>query len=189
MAQKNMTAYVILGLLAHEEASGYDLKKKIDMAISHFWEVGYGQLYPTLKALEEEGAIVGTAASSAKGPDRIVYQITKAGEQKLTDWLALPHAEEHLRYEILLKLFFGHLSSPEQNIARIEDFRRRHLHDLELMDLFKKNLAAVFADSPDHLYYYLTALFGDYVYKAYLAWCDEAVTLIRQHTVTGGDEA
>ena len=49
MAQQNTTAYILLGLLSHEPASGYDLKKKIDLMISQFWEVGYGQLYPTLR--------------------------------------------------------------------------------------------------------------------------------------------
>ena len=34
-------------------------------------------------------------------------------------------------------------------------------------------------DSPDHLYYYLTVLFGEKVYSAYLEWADEATDLLK----------
>lgn len=183
MAQKNTTAYIILGLLAHEASSGYDLKKKIDYTISQFWDVGYGQLYPTLKALETEGSITGTPTQSEKGPDRIVYSITAAGRQKLTNWLAQPKESEYVRYEILLKLFFGGLSSPAANIKRIEEFHKKHTEDLQLIHLFKENLEGIFTESKDHLYYYLTAMFGEHLYKAYLAWSEEAVEFISKNIV------
>lgn len=183
MAQQNMTAYILLGLLAHEKASGYELKKKIDMAISHFWEVSYGQLYPSLRKLEKEGAVRSQTMPSQKGPDRIVYEITDQGREKLTSWLSEPHDKEHVRYEILLKLFFGSLGSPEENMAKIKAFGQRHAQDLKMMTLFKENLGAVIEESPDHLYYYLTVLFGAHVYKAYLSWAEEAVVLLEAHMV------
>lgn len=181
MAQQNTTAYILLGLLSHEPASGYDLKKKIDLMISQFWEVGYGQLYPTLRTLEQQGDITGEETPSQKGPARTVYTITPAGRQKLADWLALPGEKESVRYEILLKLFFGSLSAPGQNIARIAAFRDRQTQGLALMEAFKSNLGRVLGDSPDHLYYYLTVLFGEQIYKAYLAWADEALKLLAEH--------
>ena len=187
MAQKNTTAYIVLGLLAHEDSSGYDLKKKIDVMISQFWDVGYGQLYPTLKMLEKEGSITGMPAQSAKGPDRIIYAITDSGKQKLISWLALPNEKEYVRYEILLKLFFGNLGSPTDNIKRIEAFRERHTADLQLIRLFKANLESVLKENQDHLYYYLTALFGEHIYKAYLEWADQAVELIKKNIIFKDD--
>jgi DNA-binding PadR family transcriptional regulator len=181
MAQKNTTAFIVLGLLVHEDASGYDLKKKIDLAISQFWDVGYGQLYPTLKTLEEEGSIIGTPIQSAKGPDRIVYAITESGREKLTNWLLLPNEKEYVRYEILLKLFFGSLSNPEENMKRIEAFRERHTADLKQIQMAKVNLEGVLEENQDHLYYYLTALFGEHIYKAYLDWADEAIGYISKN--------
>ncbi|SHO51368.1 PadR family transcriptional regulator [Anaerocolumna xylanovorans] len=181
MAQKNTTAYIILGLLAHEDSSGYDLKKKIDLSISQFWDVGYGQLYPTLKTLEAEGSVTGTKAQSEKGPDRIVYSITETGKQKLINWLAQPNESEYVRYEILLKLFFGGLGNPKDNIKRIEEFQNRHTGDLQLIQTFKTNLSAVLKDNQDHLYYYLTVLFGEHLYKAYLEWAEEALEFIQKN--------
>ena len=186
MAKDNTTAYIILGLLSHESSSGYDLKKKIDRMISMFWDVGYGQLYPTLKTLEDEGHITGTSEKSLKGPDRNIYDITASGRQKLSDWLAQAEAKEYIRYEIMLKLFFGNQLSPAENIKKIEDFKSLHEKDLELIKLYKHNLKEYFYSSPDHLYYYLTVLFGEYIYKAYLDWSDTAINFINEQLVNGG---
>lgn len=187
MAQKNTIAFIILGLLAHEDSSGYDLKKKTDVMISQFWNVGYGQLYPTLKMLEKEGSITGTPMQSVKGPDRIVYSITDSGKQKLIHWLLLPNEKEYVRYEILLKLFFGSLSNPIENIKKIETFKEQHNADIELIHLFKKNLQSVFKDNQDHLYYYLTVLFGEHLYQAYLDWADEAIQFIQKNILSNTD--
>ena len=188
MAQKNTTAYIILGLLAHKDSSGYDLKKEIDHMISQFWDIGYGQLYPTLKILEEEGSIIGTPAKSEKGPDRIIYAITDAGKRKLIDWLSLPNEKEYVRYEILLKLFFGNLSSPSNTIKRIEAFRKQHEEDLQLIRSYKTNLERVFQENRDHLYYYLTVLFGEHIYEAYLEWADEALAFINKNISSDEDK-
>lgn len=178
MAQQNRTAYIILGLLEHEDQSGYDLKKRIDSAISQFWDVGFGQIYPTLKKLEEDGDIVGKPVRSEKGPDRIVYSITAAGREKLMEWLNTPSEKEYVRYEILLKLFFGGISGPEVNTERIENFQNQYAQMLGQLQFYKTNLESVLKDHPDHLYYYLTVLFGEYIYKAYLAWALEALRLL-----------
>jgi len=188
MAQKNTTAYIILGLLAHENSSGYDLKKEIDHMISQFWDVGYGQLYPTLKMLEKEGSITGTAAQSEKGPNRIVYAITDAGKQKLINWLSLPNEKEYVRYEILLKLFFGNLSSPTNTIKRINAFQKQHEEDLQLIRSYKVNLESAFEENRDHLYYYLTVLFGEHIYKAYLEWANEALAFINKNIISEEDK-
>jgi DNA-binding PadR family transcriptional regulator len=185
MAKDNTTAYIILGLLVHESSSGYDLKKKIDRMISMFWDVGYGQLYPTLKALEKEGYILSTAEKSSKGPDRYIYEITASGRQKLSDWLTQAASKEYIRYEILLKLFFGNQLSPSENIKKIEAFKKLHEKDLELIKLYKHNLKEYFYSSPDHLYYYLTVLFGEYIYKAYLDWSDTAINFINERLAKG----
>ncbi|MDP4153630.1 MAG: PadR family transcriptional regulator [Bacillota bacterium] len=189
MPQKNTTAYIILGLLAHEDSSGYDLKKKIDVMISQFWDVGYGQLYPTLKVLEKEGSIKGATVQSEKGPDRIVYSITDAGRQKLTQWMSLPLEKEYIRYEILLKLFFGSLSNPEDNIRRIEAFQKQHEVDYKMISMFKSNLERVFGENKDHLYYYLTVLFGEHIYKAYLDWASEALLFIQKNIINNERDA
>jgi len=187
MAQKNLTAYIILGMLAHEDASGYDLKKRIDLSVSQFWDVGYGQLYPTLRVLEQGGFIAGRPVQSEKGPDCIVYAITDSGRQKLAGWLALPEEKESVRYEILLKLFFGSLGTPEEAERRIHAFRERQISNLELIGRLEESLRQVLPANPDHTYYYLTALFGEHLYRAYVEWAEEAAAVLRKN-ITGKEE-
>ncbi len=44
---------VILGLLAHEDSTGYDIKKKIDEPISFFWKGSFGSIYLALTDMEK----------------------------------------------------------------------------------------------------------------------------------------
>jgi Predicted transcriptional regulators len=178
MAKENKTAYIILGLLQHENLSGYDIKKRIDIMISHFWEAGYGQIYPTLKQLVEDGNVEKMDVESSKGPDRIVYSITREGRKKLIEWLKVPEVNDTVRYEILLKLFFGNAISLEENKERIRKFQSDQGENLELISQFKKNLLTVLPEDNDHLYYYLTVLFGEKIYKAYQEWAKEALDLL-----------
>lgn len=187
MAKINTTAYIILGLLKHEDLSGYDIKKRIDVMISHFWEAGYGQIYPTLKTLEQDGWILRRSGGAGKGPERNIYSITEAGKAALQVWLEIPEAKEYTRYEILLKLFFGSLVAPDENIRRIDLFKERHEQNLKIIQNFAHNLEQVLQEDEDHLYYYLTVLFGEQVYKAYLHWAEQATELLSKREGMQGD--
>jgi hypothetical protein len=38
--------YALLGMLSLGPGSGYDLKKRIEGSLAHFWSESYGQIYP-----------------------------------------------------------------------------------------------------------------------------------------------
>jgi DNA-binding PadR family transcriptional regulator len=44
--KKSKTKYPILGLLAEQPMSGYDIKKLVDVRFSFFWNESYGQSIP-----------------------------------------------------------------------------------------------------------------------------------------------
>jgi DNA-binding PadR family transcriptional regulator len=178
MPKNNTTRFIILGLLQHEDLSGYDIKKKIDHMISSFWEVGYGQIYPTLKQLVDDELACKRTGTDSKGPEKNIYSITEKGRETLKEWLATPEEKEYTKYEILLKLFFGSLASKGDNINRIQTFRQRQEKKLELIQLFKSNLERVLGETDDHIYYYLTVLFGEKIYSAYIDWANEATSLL-----------
>ncbi len=179
MAKENTTRFILLGLLSHADMSGYDMKKRMDVTVSHFWNVGFGQIYPTLKELNSEGLVEKKEYSSSKGPNRMVYSITEQGRESLSNWLMLPEEKEYTRYELLLKLFFSGRLPVEYSQTRIEAFRARHAQNLFLMEQFANELGAILDAEPDHKYYYLTALFGKYVYQAYLDWAKEAQEMLK----------
>ena len=182
MAKDNKTLHVILGLIAHEEMSGYDIKKRIDNSLSFFWDAGFGQIYPSLRMLEKDGLVTKRTESPEKRPMRIVYTITESGRQELEKWLQTPVEKESVRYEILLRLFFGSHLSAEKNMQRIGEFQSRNEVFYKTMLQFKRELGEILPQSEDHIYFYLTVLFGEKVYKAYLDWAEEAVRLLGQYS-------
>src|SRR2546423_9274663 len=60
---------VVLGLLSLGPRSGYDIKTVVDRSTRFFWAASYGQIYPELRRLEEEGLIEGEdAPNGGRGP-------------------------------------------------------------------------------------------------------------------------
>ena len=104
MARERKIDMVILGLLSHEDLTGYDMKKRIDGAISFFWKGSFGNIYPALKDMEAQGLITKND-TAVGGREKIVYHITKKGGDTLRSWLGDAQASNELRYETLLKLF------------------------------------------------------------------------------------
>ncbi len=183
MAAKKKIDMVILGLLSHEDLTGYDIKKRIDGAVSFFWKGSFGNIYPALKEMESNG-LIEKSDTSIGGRERITYHIAKRGKEQLNKWLNEEQASNELRYETLLKLFFGGAQEPETSLRNIEMFEEKIKRDLMTLrgysDILGKNL-----DNGDHLYYYLTVTFGIDTYEAYLKWCNKAKRIIKQNSKKG----
>jgi PadR family transcriptional regulator, regulatory protein AphA len=119
------TGRVILGMLALGKRTGYDIKQLVDKSTRHFWAASYGQIYPELKRLEEQGLITGRAEPTG-GRARMVYALTPAGKAALERWLSSADEPlEELRDEGMLKLFFSDATTPEVRIRNLEAMRAR----------------------------------------------------------------
>jgi DNA-binding PadR family transcriptional regulator len=121
------TGRVILGMIASGRHTGYDIKQLVDKSTRHFWAASYGQIYPELRRLEEQGLVQGRPEPSGARA-RTVYALTAAGERALNHWLtagAEPVFE--LRNEGMLKLFFSDLA-PETRIEHVRAMRALYEH-------------------------------------------------------------
>ncbi|MGF7142169.1 DNA-binding PadR family transcriptional regulator [Anaerotaenia torta] len=178
MANEKKLDCVILGLLSHEDLTGYEIKKRIDTALKFFWHASFGSIYPTLRELVASGF---AAKSDTAGNDRnkIRYTITEQGRRYLEGWLELPAEKDELRYETLLKLFFADGSGKETALRHIENFEAKTKAELPYLTSAVKTLESIRGDDKAHLYYLLTAQFGAKVYQAYLDWCEEAKNLLK----------
>src|SRR5271155_5367499 len=83
--REKASRFAILGMLAlGKKKSGYDLKKAIASSTASFWSESYGNIYPTLRKLLEEGAI---REENEKAPaskrQKQLYSITERGRQAL----------------------------------------------------------------------------------------------------------
>lgn len=180
MANEKKIDCVILGLLSHEELTGYEIKKRMDTALKYFWGASYGSIYPALGDLVERGLATKREDAGSKR-NKLIYSITGEGRNYLKKWLTLPVEKDELRYETLLKVFFGNEQGAEQALSHIESFQAKTEKELSFLLGFEKVLENCLEDDDAHRYYLLTVKFGIKSYRAYLEWCEEAKTLL-----TGG---
>ncbi len=179
MAKDRKIDVVILGLLFHEDLTGYDIKKRLDGAIGFFWKGSFGNIYPALTSMEKEGLVKKKKSPAAGGRERIPYHITRQGIEALTAWLKEEQASNELRYETLLKLYFGGAADRSITIRNIQIFEEDVRHNLAVLNMYKENLEKAM-DEEDHIFYYLTVTFGIDTYEAYLKWCARAKRMLDQ---------
>ncbi len=179
MAKDRKIDVVILGLLAHEDLTGYDIKKQIDGAISFFWKGSFGSIYPALSDMEKQGLVKRKKADATGGRGKIIYQITKKGKDTLKIWLNDEKVTNDLKYETLLKMYFGGSEDRRVTIRNIEIFEEQVKGNLEILKVYKENLEKVL-DYEDHIHFYLTVMFGIETYEAYLRWCKKAKKILKE---------
>lgn len=177
MAIEKKIDYVILGLLSHEDLTGYEIKKRMDTSLKYFWGASYGSIYPALSDLVGRG-LANKCNDAESKRNKIIYSITEEGRNYLKEWLQIPAERDELRYETLLKLFFGNEGGKLQAISHINAFQEKIEGELPYLigaaDTLRNNI-----DVDDtHKYYLLTVEFGMKAYHAYLEWCEEAKKLL-----------
>ena len=172
MATEKKLDCVILGLLSHEELTGYEIKKRMDTTLKYFWGASFGSIYPTLNGLVERGLATKRDGAENKR-NKLIYTITDEGRNYLKEWLRLPAERDELRYETLLKLFFGNETGMEGAKEHIERFEEKCKDELLVLNMFAENLEQYLEDDT-HKHYYLTVKFGVKTYESYLEWCQEA---------------
>jgi DNA-binding PadR family transcriptional regulator len=181
MKRANKSIYSILGILSSESRSGYDIKKVIEMSIGHFWAESYGQIYPTLKMLIDEGLITITEGSDSGKLERKVYSITEKGTEELKRWLNETVEEISLaRNELLLKLFFGSRIPAEKNIGHIINYRKRLEKELEMFDDIAELINRTNDKQTSTVYQYLTLKHGQAICEALIRWCDDSVNALKE---------
>ncbi len=134
MSSLSPTARVILGLLAWQPRTGYEIKQATDRSTRFFWGASYGQIYPELRRLEQAGLVGSREEPRGRVPRRI-YSLTKAGRSALDAWLEEADESYEVRDEGLLKLFFGDLMPAER---RLDLVRRRRAWYEETAALFHR---------------------------------------------------
>jgi DNA-binding PadR family transcriptional regulator len=167
MTSLSPTGRVILGMLALGNRTGYEIKQVVDRSTRFFWAASYGQIYPELRQLEEQGLVRGHPEPSGERA-RIAYELTEAGEQALREWLA---SEDEPLYELrdegMLKLFFSD-SLPERRVENIRAMRERHQRKLAQLQALEPK-AGEMRPGPR-----TTLELGIELTKRFIDWCETA---------------
>jgi PadR family transcriptional regulator, regulatory protein AphA len=171
---------VLLGLLAIEPMSGYDLGLTIRGSIGHFWNESYGQIYPNLKKLAGGGFVTCKTERKKGKPDRRVYSITEKGHERLTAWLTVPPQPEIPRNELLLKLFFGEQVPTQVLIGYVERMAEERRALLELLERAEREEIDHNQHYPGAPYWRIAAHFGQMEMRAHLHWADETLAQLNK---------
>jgi DNA-binding PadR family transcriptional regulator len=165
MNELSSTGRVILGMVSLGRRSGYDIKRFVDKTTRHFWAASYGQIYPELRRLEEQGMVASAEQPSGRRA-RTVYELTNPGRDALREWLedsSEPLYE--LRCETMLKLFFSDAVEPERRVEWLRAFRELQERKLVTLRALEAPAAAMDADGP-----FLSLQFGLAQTEFLIAW-------------------
>lgn len=178
MARTDTTRLVLLGLLEHEPASGYDLRRLIGVRLGAFWKAGYAQIYPALARLERDGLVKVGVEQSAKGQPKKVFAITTSGRRALEDALRSFAPGPEMKADFLLKIFFGARAPREQILALLRELEAHHRDAIERFARYGQQLEAALSEGEDegHVFYLLVLQLGQRLSVATAEWATEAST-------------
>lgn len=127
--------HAILGLLHYRAMHGYRIKTQIEQYFGHVWSINFGQIYPNLKSLLNEGLIDMAEENQAgmRGPSRKLYSITEKGKKAFSDWIRKPPEKSMiLRDPFLMRFVFFGFGEKKRAVEIIDDQIRLYEKQLAL---------------------------------------------------------
>ncbi len=131
-----MQQEAVLAMLAKEPSHGYQLRARLRQALGPLGEaMNDGQVYVTLTRLEKAGLVTAEpTAGRPERPDRKMYELTAAGQQRVAEWLAEVSWPRPDLAEFHLKLIAAAAAGLADPLAIVDTQRRellRRLRDAE----------------------------------------------------------
>ena len=121
-ARLTTTSYAILGLLAVQPWSTYELTRQMEWSYGRFWPRARSKLYEEPKKLEALGLASSTPGRVGRRA-RKVYSITPAGRQALARWHGEPTGGISLEAEPLLRVFLADQGAKTDVVATLDAAR------------------------------------------------------------------
>ncbi len=167
--------HALLGLLARQELTGYQLSRQMQRPVGYFWTAGHTQIYPELRRLEDAG-LVGHRNISGRGPRQTKrYRITAAGTRALRAFVSTETEPQPVRDLETLRLWSLWTVSPETTVTLV---RRNRADHAGLLERYRAELDELVADrhlsDPGHPDFasWLTLEGGIRHRQAAVEWCD-----------------
>lgn len=127
-----MQQEVVLALLSKEASHGYELHARVGRALGPLADaISPGHVYVTLGRLEKVGLVASKlTGGTTEGRDRRVYDVTAAGRQRVSEWLAEVAWPRPDLAEFHLKLVAAAAARLADPIDIVDRQRRELLHRL-----------------------------------------------------------
>jgi DNA-binding PadR family transcriptional regulator len=109
--------HAVLGLLAVEPATGYDLAQRFTKSMANAWHAGHSQIYPELARLHAAGMV----EVVGEGPRRSrTWAVTDGGREELRRWMTETEANRTQRSETGVRWFLLSVLEPEDRRVALE---------------------------------------------------------------------
>lgn len=154
---------VILGLLSTRGGlSGYQINDIVRTQLNHFYDGGYGMIYPTLKKLEKEGMVTKEKVTQDEKPNKNIFYITEDGKSEFQKVVNEKTEPEVFKSDLLLKLYFGDSLDESQKQKFLEEELERKKESLTTL----QNNLDKWLENGMSEYQKFTADYGIAYYKA-----------------------
>jgi len=107
MANATSIRRFILGLLARQPMSGYDIKRFLKSMSWLIDSPSFGSLYPALHSLLEGDLVTVEVIPRQDKPSRKIYSITETGKRALREWMEQPIASGASLKAFLMRLILA----------------------------------------------------------------------------------
>lgn len=141
--------FAVLGLLARESLSGYDVTQRMKGRVGFFWGAGHSQIYPELARLEEDGFVTHSVVEQKERPDKKVYEITEKGLGALKEWATEPPRQKPVKDELTLKAYSVWLADGEDAARLFREAGRGHEEKLAEYEGIRTWMEREWADGLD----------------------------------------
>jgi PadR family transcriptional regulator AphA len=112
------TSYALLGLLAVQPWTAYELTQQMRRSLHYLWPKSESLLYTEPKKLVDAG--LARVAEQRRGDrTRAQYRITAAGRRALAAWLDTEPAAPLFELEAMLRVTFADQGTPEQLVRSL----------------------------------------------------------------------
>lgn len=171
--------FALLGLLARESLTGYDLTKRFDSTVGFFWSAKHSQIYPELASLTQEGLVTFELITQTSKPNKKVYTITEAGREALRSWVEQPCDRRTVKDPLLMRIWVVGMVDPARALHHLRETRseyeRRVVAIREAEAQFQANRANVPDPDNVNLGSYMALRCGKLQVDAYYHWLEWAI--------------
>lgn len=171
--------HALLVSLSERSGTGYQLTRRFDRSIGHWWRASHQQIYKTLGRMTESGLVTFVEQAQDGKPDKKVYSITEAGRAALSEWIRTPGKDVTDRRELATKIRGAAPSDLPDLTAEIRRIRDLHADRAALFRTFESD------DYPDPgtlsgtaLQQYLVLRGGVLSEQGTVEWLDEVLAAL-----------
>jgi DNA-binding PadR family transcriptional regulator len=184
--------YALLGLLARESLTGYDLTKRFDSTVGFFWSAKHSQIYPELANLTSEGLVTFELITQTSKPNKKIYTITAEGRDALRHWVETSGDKRNVKDPLLMRIWVVGMVDPAHALAQLREIQVEEERRWAQLREADNKLQQQGADqaTPDNvsLGAYMALRCGQMQYQAYAEWLKWAIAQLEQVVAAGGNK-